>query len=208
MIAAAVAMVAIASQAAVTFNWKTTKSVLDGNGASSLPAGDLPVYLFASGTTGEGTTLSRAALLAALEDKTYASVAEAWAAVGYGPEGKKTNTNDGKVPEGSTSSDVTHGAAAGDTMSFYFVAQNAKGDLFFSADKTGVIVQANSVTTASFASDSLVTTPSMSYTTIEAIKAGGAGWVAMSSPGPIPEPTSGLLLLLGVAGLALRRKHV
>ena len=28
-----------------------------------------------------------------------------------------------------------------------------------------------------------------------------------SSPEPTPEPTSGLLLLLGVAGLALRRKH-
>lgn len=28
----------------------------------------------------------------------------------------------------------------------------------------------------------------------------------LNIPGPIPEPTSGLLLLLGVAGLALRRK--
>lgn len=28
-----------------------------------------------------------------------------------------------------------------------------------------------------------------------------------SDPGPIPEPTSGLLMLLGVAGLALRRKQ-
>jgi len=28
-----------------------------------------------------------------------------------------------------------------------------------------------------------------------------------ASPAPIPEPTSGLLLLLGVAGLALKRKQ-
>ena len=34
---------------------------------------------------------------------------------------------------------------------------------------------------------------------------GGAGWTAASSS--VPEPTSGLLLLLGMAGLALKRKH-
>lgn len=33
---------------------------------------------------------------------------------------------------------------------------------------------------------------------------GGSGWTAMS----IPEPTSGLLMLLGMAGLALRRRRV
>lgn len=35
------------------------------------------------------------------------------------------------------------------------------------------------------------------------------GFTPISSPGPspIPEPTSGLLMLLGVAGLALRRKR-
>ena len=35
------------------------------------------------------------------------------------------------------------------------------------------------------------------------------GWqlVGGPGPGPVPEPTSGLLLLLGVAGLALRRKQ-
>jgi hypothetical protein len=34
---------------------------------------------------------------------------------------------------------------------------------------------------------------------------GGAGWTSASSS--VPEPTSGLLLLLGMAGLALKRKH-
>ena len=33
------------------------------------------------------------------------------------------------------------------------------------------------------------------------------GWVNVKSAAPIPEPTSGLLLLLGVAGMALRRRR-
>lgn len=32
-------------------------------------------------------------------------------------------------------------------------------------------------------------------------------WTKFSSSSPVPEPTSGLLLLLGMAGLALKRKH-
>ena len=35
----------------------------------------------------------------------------------------------------------------------------------------------------------------------------GAKTTWMATTTPIPEPTSGLLLLLGVAGLALRRRH-
>ena len=34
-----------------------------------------------------------------------------------------------------------------------------------------------------------------------------ASWTAVGGSSPVPEPTSGLLLVLGMAGLALRRKH-
>ena len=45
----------------------------------------------------------------------------------------------------------------------------------------------------------------VAFTFNDTIKTSGTdGWVASS---PVPEPTSGLLLLLGVAGLALRRKQ-
>ena len=36
--------------------------------------------------------------------------------------------------------------------------------------------------------------------------ANGAGWYGAASA-PVPEPTSGLLMLLGMAGLALKRKR-
>ena len=40
------------------------------------------------------------------------------------------------------------------------------------------------------------------------IGAGSAGaWTPVSTPSPTPEPTGGLLLLLGAAGLALRRRR-
>ena len=35
----------------------------------------------------------------------------------------------------------------------------------------------------------------------------GAGWYSVAATSNVPEPTSGLLMLLGVAGLALKRKR-
>lgn len=49
----------------------------------------------------------------------------------------------------------------------------------------------------------------ISSTTLKGIDATGssAGWYMTKAASPVPEPTSGLLMLLGVAGLALRRKR-
>lgn len=40
-----------------------------------------------------------------------------------------------------------------------------------------------------------------------AMNNGSWDYTAKGGPGPVPEPTSGLLLILGMAGLALRRKQ-
>jgi len=47
-------------------------------------------------------------------------------------------------------------------------------------------------------------TTSIKWGDQEAASSAGGAW---SSAGPVPEPTSGLLMLIGMAGLALRRKR-
>ena len=77
--------------------------------------------------------------------------------------------------------------ASGTAYKFYFVIEDG-GKQFTSAAKeaTGADVGATSI---AFANQSSATQAS-------------GNWAA------VPEPTSGLLMLLGVAGLALRRRHV
>ena len=70
---------------------------------------------------------------------------------------------------------------AGNTYTFYYTLKDAAGNTYKS-DVKDMLAQADS-------------TPTIS------IKPGA--WTAA----PIPEPTSGLLLLLGVAGMALRRRR-
>ena len=66
------------------------------------------------------------------------------------------------------------------TYSFYYTMEDAAGNVFTSATKNTKAL-ATATATIAFAS--------------------GGSWAA------VPEPTSGLLLLLGMAGLALKRKR-
>ena len=68
----------------------------------------------------------------------------------------------------------------GTTYNFYYTMEDDKGNVFTSVTKSS-----RAQATA---------TPQIGFLA-------GGSWAA------VPEPTSGLLLLLGVAGLALRRKH-
>ena len=69
------------------------------------------------------------------------------------------------------------------------------GDKYFQSDLTTAVAVADK------------TTPTLK-TFASGTKLGDAGnFTSFSGGGDVPEPTSGLLLLLGVAGLALRRKQ-
>ncbi len=81
----------------------------------------------------------------------------------------------------------------GTSYNFFFTATqtvDGKDYVFTSAEKQNIGAQATSTTNVSFGNMGTAT------------QAAGA-WAAAD----VPEPTSGLLLLLGVAGLALRRKQ-
>ena len=76
---------------------------------------------------------------------------------------------------------------AGSYYDFYFVIED-NGKAFTSATKANIAAQATSTTTINFANMQSQTQSASNWQTV-------------------PEPTSGLMLLRGVAGLALKRKR-
>ena len=85
----------------------------------------------------------------------------------------------------------------GDTINFYYAIVDKAGENYWVTGQQTATAAGTGTPTASIVpaatGAALLSTPGKSF--------GGPG------PDPTPEPTSGLLLLLGVAGLALRRKQ-
>ena len=96
------------------------------------------------------------------------------------------NAASGTVANKSFSSDILVG---GNYYDFYFTIEDAGKT--FTSQTVNVGAQATSVGTITFGN--------MASATQNA-----SNWVGTS---PVPEPTSGLLMLLGMAGLALRRRR-
>ena len=198
MIAAAMVCAAALSHGAVC-QWN-----ISGSGVLTAPSG----VTFASGTLSTATmyiyesTLSstalnteRANLLAALKtNSTPSGYTTSYELV----DGKLSGQ---KLPDGTADTPPN----VGDKRAFYgvVIVEDTKGNTyaFFttSAQNKAAALATNGGT------DVALTQSSTTLYGMTQTAASGPGWYQIAEA--VPEPTSGLLLLLGVAGLALKRKR-
>ena len=101
------------------------------------------------------------------------------------------------------SGSVTDGLANGTSGSFYAVIYDAAT---VGAAKNYIVSDDVTITATAAGNPVTLTFGAMAGTTAAANKFLNSSWTAVPSES-VPEPTSGLLLLLGMAGLALRRKQ-
>ena len=174
----ALAAVALAVSAqAAAFNWKTGMGGQVYGPDSTTTANGMVAYLFDAAVT------SQSAAFAALSSGTAVT----------------------EIAGGLDSATLANGAIktqtafnwgnAGDTLSAYFVVVN--GDNFYISTEQSALGDAAATATIQFkekATSQAALNTSGAYA--------GAGWYTA-----VPEPTSGLLMLVGLAGLALRRRR-
>ena len=182
MIAFAAVALAAAAQAA-TVDWKfnsknTIKTYAGGNGAS------ITVYLLDTGATDYSKTL------AGIADGSITS-ANIASKAGYLTSGV-TGASGASVGKASGSATVASPGVDYSMVFVYFETVDTKNYYYLSGAQTGTSYDGS----AEYPTGTTATWASSNYAQ--------SNWHQTSS---VPEPTSGLLMLLGMAGLALRRKR-
>lgn len=146
-----------------------------------------------------GTTTAASMLLFCFDSSTF-SYADAQAAVAAG----KTDFLANALNPSGTASTATGKLAAngigtvenGSAMTGYMVILDAATV----ADATKMVLTSELTGTASGATG---TAGKMSFGSLAALTSNASNWQTVA----VPEPTSGLLMLLGIAGLALKRRR-
>lgn len=175
-----VAVAAVASALVVNAaacSWSTTGTIYQPTDSTAAVAG-FTAYLF------DTTTVSQSALVAALRDG--GSITDYTAMSTY------TTPTAAKVASTSFEQDSGKTIAA-----FFAIVQDDY--VYISNEKSATTMDIGSAT-FSFMSQS--TNSKNVFDSSTAVS--GAGWYGTAA---VPEPTSGLLMLLGMAGLALRRRR-
>ena len=179
MIALAAVAMGVAANAA-SFSWTVSKGyIYDGADTPAKLTSGSAYLVFAS-------ALSQSDLVTAFAaDATTAASTVASKAVSTGTIG-----SDARVAVTAFTADVTS-----DQTAYFVVFNDDKMYVSITADAEYAAVGTSEVQFASVSSSS-----KLSFDAASGYSA--AGWY-----GAVPEPTSGLLMLLGMAGLALRRKR-
>lgn len=182
---AAVAM-AVASQAA-TFKWTTSATAYGIDAASVVDNGS-----YTAGTTQMKNKGTWSFILALYDASTGALVGQS------ASTGIKFGTTNAKV---NTQSIAVADAAANTTYNYVLTITGTQNDLTARGVDGAYDYTAATLETSLSGS---ITTATMGQT--EFASSLPTSWT-VSGIVPVPEPTSGLMLLLGMAGLALRRKQ-
>lgn len=162
---------------ASSFKWSSTGTIYQPGTSTAMPS--ITAYLF------DVDTVSQSALVTALREG--GAITDYSAMSIYSADAAKV-----------ASTTFTYGTTGNDYNAYFAIVTSVDGNdyVYISNQKTAAATEADT-TSFGFASQSTssgnVFGATAAYST--------AGWYA------VPEPTSGLLLLLGMASLALKRKR-